>query len=540
MAEPAVVVGMVGGEVFGAAAHRALAEADVILGASRHLARLTPRPEVECVELRGALPPLIELVAARQAAGRRVCVLSSGDPGFFGITRLLAARLGDAVRVLPAPSSVSLAWAAAGMSWDDADVVSAHGRALEAAIPRALRSPKVAILTAPSAPPQAIGAALIGAGCGPRDVIVASRLGEADEQVVRTDLPGLAAGSFDPMSVVLLVAPTVGDGTPSISWGRAESGFARRGGMITKSEVRAVVLGMLALPRAGVLWDVGAGSGSVGVEAATVAPGLRVYAVERVEADAGNIRQNARDAGVAVDVVTGSAPEVLGDLPVPDRVFVGGGGPEVVEACWQRLQPGGRLVATFAVLEHAVAARRLLGEMIQVRIDRAVPIGAAGVRLEPLNPVFVCWGDRPVAAPPEVGDGAPRDRRSADTGRAELAELVVGVGMASAATAAEVEALVDAALMFIGAGRADVVAFATRESFAGDPRLPAGAPVEFVADAELIAASAPTERATGIPAQVAATAAQLVAGRRWGATAMLVPTQRSAHVTVAVCGKDQA
>lgn len=145
-----VVAGMVGGEVFGRAARDAIEHADVIVGSARHLAHVGPGPQVEAVELAGPLDPLIELVATRRATGRRVCVLSSGDPGFFGITRLLSVRLGaDALRVLPAPSSVSLAWAAAGLSWDDADVVSAHGRSLDQAIPAAVRSPKVAILTAP-------------------------------------------------------------------------------------------------------------------------------------------------------------------------------------------------------------------------------------------------------------------------------------------------------------------------------------------------------------------------------------------------------
>jgi precorrin-6Y C5,15-methyltransferase (decarboxylating) len=96
-----------------------------------------------------------------------------------------------------------------------------------------------------------------------------------------------------------------------------------------------------------------------------------------------------------VDVVVGAAPAALAGLPDPDRVFVGGGGPDVLAACWDRLRPAGRLVATFVVLDRALAAFHLLGSMVQVHVDRCVPIGGAGVRLEPLNPVFVCWGDKP-------------------------------------------------------------------------------------------------------------------------------------------------
>lgn len=392
-------VGVIGGEVFGSAARSAIADADVLVGSPRHLAWFdgSRSNATERIELVGSLPDLIHRIAEHTNSGRRVCVLASGDPGFFGITRVLAERFTpQGVQVFPAPSSVSLAWAAIGMTWDDADVVSAHGRPLADAVQHAIRSTKVAVLTSPSNPPESLGKELLAAGCGPRAVAVATRLGESDELVVRTDLDGLADGQFDPMSVVLLVAANAGATSPTVAWGRPESNYAHRAGMITKSEVRSIVLGKLELPRTGVLWDVGAGSGSVGIEAATVAPGLRVYAIERSLDDSPNIETNARLAGVGanVDIVTGNAPTVLADVPNPDRVFVGGGGLDVVNACWQRLEPGGILVATFVVLDRAVAAMQLLGSMIQIHVDRAVQIGGVGMRLEPTNPTFVCWGQR--------------------------------------------------------------------------------------------------------------------------------------------------
>lgn len=388
------VVGVVGGEVFGRVAQAAIDAADVVVGSRRQLAWFPARDGQEHVELAGPLLPLVEHIATTSAGGKRVCVLASGDPGFFGIVRLLSARL-EGIAVHPAPSAVSLAFAAVGTVWDDAVVVSAHGREPGPAVEAALHGAKVAILTAPEAPPESIGARLAAAGCGTRRIVVASRLGEADESIVETDLAGLAAGRFDPMSVVVVMAPPGREEGPALSWGADERGFAHRDGMITKAEVRAIVLAKLDLPRAGVLWDVGAGSGSIGVEAASLAPGVRVCAVERSADDAANVVRNADALGVAVDVVVGEAPGVLDGLPEPDRVIVGGGGPDVLGASWELLRPGGRLVATFAVLEHAMVAHALLGEMIQVRVDRAVPIGSAGTRLDPLNPVFVCWGDKP-------------------------------------------------------------------------------------------------------------------------------------------------
>jgi precorrin-6Y C5,15-methyltransferase (decarboxylating) len=389
------VIGIHGGEVFGPAARRALAEADVVVGSARHRGHVEGRDGRDEVDLSGPLPLVLDRIDAAAGHGRRVAVLSSGDPGFFGIVRLMAERFGpDAIEVHPAPSSVSLAFGRIGLTWDDAVVVSAHGRPLDAAVDAAVRWPKVAVLTAPTQPPELLGRALLAAGCPPRSVAVASRLGEAGERLVRTDLDGLAAGTFDPMSVVVLVEPGVAAGpAPATTWGLGEDHFAHRNGMITKAEVRAIALAKLELPRRGVLWDVGAGSGSVGVEAARLAPGLQVFAIERNPDDAARVGDNARRHGVALSVVASAAPAAFAELPTPDRVFVGGGGLDVLEAAWERLRPGGRLVATHAMVDRAAAAWRLLGDLVEVSVARGVPI-ADGVRLAPENPVFVSWGTR--------------------------------------------------------------------------------------------------------------------------------------------------
>lgn len=388
------IVGMVGGEVFGTAAHQALAAADVLVGSARHLAHTDGAPGTERLELTGPLPALFDAIDEHRHHGRRVCVLASGDPGFFGITRSLTDHLGaTAVRVHPAPSSVALAFATQGWRWDDATVVSAHGRPLEPAMAAIAAAPKAAVLTDRTNPPEAVGAALRRRG-QERDVVVVSRIGEGDESVHRTDVTGLAAGHFDPMSVVLLRAPSHAPATngPTVRWGRNEDAFAHRGGMITKAEVRSVALGKLALNPTGVLWDVGAGSGSVGIEAAALAPRLEVFSIERDALDAQRIAANAAAHGTSIAVVTGHAPYALGDLPDPDRVFIGGGGLEVLDECLHRLRPDGVIVATYVLLDRALAAHARLGNMIQVRVDRCVPLGARGVRMEPLNPVFMCWG----------------------------------------------------------------------------------------------------------------------------------------------------
>ncbi len=405
---PVVVVGLHGGQWFGADALAAVCTADVLVGARRlhdDLDAVLDAPPYdgigplpgERVELFGPLDEVIDLIEARRATGHRVTMLASGDPGFFGIERLLVGRFGVAVEVHPAPSSVALAFARARVHWDDAAVVSAHGRSLERAVPHIVAAPKVAVLVSKSTPPEALGKALLAAGADHRHAVVCSRLGQPDEQVTRTDLEGLADGTFDPLSVVVLTSEAQPMAVNAIvAWGRPTSAYRHRAGMITKPEVRAAALSKLDLFGAAVLWDVGASSGSVGIEAARLAPGCRVYAIERNPDDCERIRANA--SRVTVSVVEGSAPDAFADLPDPDRVFVGGGGIDVFRAAHTRLRASGVIVGTFATLDTALAAVDHLGptgDLAQVSVSRGVRIGPADqLRLEADNPVFIVWGIR--------------------------------------------------------------------------------------------------------------------------------------------------
>jgi precorrin-6Y C5,15-methyltransferase (decarboxylating) len=387
------LVGLHGGAWFGAAAWRALQSATVLVGAPRHLAALPPDLTAERVALAGPVDRVLDDVVRRRDLGEKVCVVVSGDPGFFGLARLARARLQPAGLIVhPAPSAVALACGRVGLPWDDAVVVSAHGRPLAPAVEAVGGDPKVAVLCSPENPPQALGRALVAAGCGARDVVVAARLGEPGEVVWTGDVDGLAAGLFDGLSVVICVAPgPAPSGGPTWVWGRPDECYLHRRGLITKAEVRAVALGKLRLPAAGVLWDVGAGSGSVAAECARLAPGLRVFAIERRADGVDQLRANL--SGTAAVVVHGEAPGALTALPDPDRAFVGGGGLDVLEGVLARLRPGGTVVATYAALDRAAAAAARLGHLVQVAVSRGVPVGEAGViRLAAENPVFVCWG----------------------------------------------------------------------------------------------------------------------------------------------------
>jgi precorrin-6B C5,15-methyltransferase / cobalt-precorrin-6B C5,C15-methyltransferase len=356
-------------------------DADLYVGGRRHLEGLGGRHLV----IGADLAPVLDGIAGEPG---RVCVLASGDPGFFGIVRALGERFGsEGLDVRPAPSSVSLAFARLGLPWDDAVVVSAHGRPLRAAARRAAPAAKAAVLTSPDTPPEALGKELLVLGARHTRAVVCSRLGTPEESVSDVDLAGLAAGTWDPVSVVLLLGAA--ETAPVLAWGAPEHEFAHRNGMITKAEVRAVALGKLSLPPAGVLWDVGAGSGSVAVECARLSPGLRVIAVDR---DVERVRANSLTHGVRVQTVEGEAPAVLHGLPDPDRAFVGGGGLDVLDAVLARLVPGGRAVAVFAALDRAAAAAQRLGHLVQVAVSRGAVLPDGGFRLAAENPVFIAWG----------------------------------------------------------------------------------------------------------------------------------------------------
>jgi precorrin-6Y C5,15-methyltransferase (decarboxylating) len=323
-------------------------------------------------------------------------VLASGDPGFFGIVRALR-RAGIDVEVLPAPSSVAVAFARLGLPWDDALVVTAHGRALAPAVNACRAYPKVAVLTGPGTGPAELGAALHDV---PRRLVVAERLGAADERLTETTPAGAARRGWCDPNVVLVL----GDATPGEAgwiagrppgpdgWALPDDGFDHR--MITRAEVRALVLARLG-PRLGdLVWDVGAGSGSVAVECARF--GAAVIAVERDPAAATTIRANAARHGVELAVLAGAAPVCLAELPDPDSVFVGGGGLDVLDACAARHPV--RLVAAYAAVERVGPALAALGSAgyladgVQVQANRLAALPDGSHRLAATNPVYIVSG----------------------------------------------------------------------------------------------------------------------------------------------------
>ncbi|MGW0814980.1 precorrin-6y C5,15-methyltransferase (decarboxylating) subunit CbiE [Streptomyces viridiviolaceus] len=386
-----------------------LAGAELVVGGRRHLDAVRLPGTAERVVL-GPLAPALDTVAEYVAKERQVVVLASGDPGFFGIVRALAERFGpERLDVRPGVSSVAAAFARVGLPWDDAVVASAHGRELRTAVNVCRAHPKVAVLTGPGAGPAELGAAL---RADPRILVVASGLGSARERVERVTPAEAAARDWGTaVSVVLCLDETralgpvravAGPLVGPAGWALDEAAFAHRDSMITKFEVRALALARLG-PRPGdLVWDVGAGSGSVGVECARL--GAAVTAVEKTRDGVERIRANAAAHGVDVRVVHGAAPTVLSDLDDPDAVFVGGGGrelPAVVTACARRARRS--VVVAMAALDRVPAARAaLLGAGLEcdgvlLQSSRLAPLPGDVTRLAATNPVFLLWGVRPAA-----------------------------------------------------------------------------------------------------------------------------------------------
>lgn len=414
---------------------RLVAEAEVLAGGERHLAFFPEHP-AERVVIRANLAEVAERLAG--CLERRTVVLASGDPNFYGIARYLLSRIPrDRVEIIPNVSAMQLAFARVKLPWDDAALGSVHGRPIGDVVELVRRNDKVGLFTGGRHGPAEVARALLAHGIADRRAYVCEDLGTPRERVTAMDLARLAEAECSPLNVLILVregrdgAGREGDGGPEGS-GRPEGGgepvlgipddsFLQRRprrGLITKAEVRAVSLAKLALRPGMVLWDVGAGTGSVGIEAARLVPGSRVYAIEKEEADAENLRRNAaRFAPGRVTAVHGMAPEGLDAFPDPDAVFIGGTGGRmeaILDVVRRRLRPGGRVVLNLATLEHLAAADAILRRfgwerevvMVQVARSRALAAGREVLtRLESLDPVFILSAWPPQAGRAGEGDG---------------------------------------------------------------------------------------------------------------------------------------
>jgi precorrin-6B C5,15-methyltransferase / cobalt-precorrin-6B C5,C15-methyltransferase len=356
-----------------------IGDAEIVFGGKRHLA-------LAAALIRGAARPwpspfdraVDEVLVQR---GRPVCVLASGDPFVYGVGAVLARHIDPPeMLAVPAPSAFSLAAARLGWALPEIAQVSLHGRAFDLVRPHLQPERRVLALTSGSAGPAEIARLLSDSGFGMSSVIVMEALGGKRERIRVATAAKFDLSEIDDLNVVAIdVKAQPGARVIARAPGLADALF-EHDGQITKREIRAITLSSLAPRRGELLWDVGSGSGSVAIEWMLADPSLRAIAIERRPGRAARIRRNAAAFGVpGLEVVEGEAPEVLGSLPEPGAIFIGGGARGVLEAAASMLRPGGRLVVNAVTLEtEALLLAQydaLGGELMRAAIARADAVG---------------------------------------------------------------------------------------------------------------------------------------------------------------------
>ena len=369
---------------------------EVLVGGERLLA-FFPNYQGEKVVIKGGLPALVERL---QNETRPTVVLASGDPLFYGIGSYLSSKIN--IEVYPYISAIQLAFAKMGESWQDAYVVSVHGRSMKGLAQRIDGKAKVALLTDAENSPNQIAEYLLSFGMTEYRAFVAENLQGENEQTGWYELEEMVGLEFSPLNVVIL--KKVSDG-PSWPLGIEDEEFSQRKpdkGLITKKEIRVLSLYALQLKKNSTVWDVGTCTGSMAIEAARLAPEGQVFAIEKNEPDLENCFLNQRKFRTDLTAIHGKAPQGLETFPDPDAIFIGGTGGEMVDliqTCCQRLKEGGRIVLNAATIENLYRANEAFAQagfqtsIMHAQISRSKPILSMN-RFVPLNPIYIITAQR--------------------------------------------------------------------------------------------------------------------------------------------------
>ncbi|HEY0147122.1 MAG TPA: precorrin-6y C5,15-methyltransferase (decarboxylating) subunit CbiE [Methylovirgula sp.] len=360
------------------AARRLLSQADFIVGGARHLAFLG---ETKAKTLPWPTPFERGIDEIKARRGTPVCVLASGEPFYYGVGATLATHVcADEMICLPAPSSLSLAAARLGWPLQDCDVVSLHGRAFERIIPHLRPNARLLILSWAASTPEKLAYLLVARGLGGSRFIVLEALGGPNEHIQES-----TAGAFKPREIATLnlvaieIVAAEGSAFIPLTPGLPDAWF-ESDGQLTKREIRAVTLSALAPWPGALLWDIGAGSGSIGIEWMLAHPRNRAVAIEVREDRAARITRNAAALGVPdLEILTGNALALMQNLPPPDAIFVGGGGGAMIDAAWTYLVTRRRFVANAVTIEtqsHLAACHAQYGgELVSLSVAHPQIVG---------------------------------------------------------------------------------------------------------------------------------------------------------------------
>lgn len=356
-------------------------QAEVIFGGDRHLAMLSPNDQRQKIAWTSPLSTSIADIIQRR--GQLICVLASGDPMFYGIGVTLTRQIPiDEITIIPAPSTSSLTCGRLGWSLTEVETLSLCGRPVSLLQSYIYPGAKLLILSEGKDTPTIVAEILTNRGYGDSKIIVLERMGGIDERIVK----GVAAtwnqteiAPLNAIAVECIAAPGV---IPLARVPGLPDHAYHHDGQLTKREVRAVTLSTLAPNPEELLWDVGAGCGSIGIEWMRTHPRCRAMAIEQNASRIKYIADNAAALGTPhLQIITGKAPQILKDLPPPDAIFIGGGvtAEGLFDICWQALRPGGRLVANVVTVEGEQTLfqwhEKVGGNLTRIAIQRAEPIG---------------------------------------------------------------------------------------------------------------------------------------------------------------------
>jgi precorrin-6B C5,15-methyltransferase / cobalt-precorrin-6B C5,C15-methyltransferase len=338
---------------------------------------------------------------------KRIVILASGDPNFFGIARYLVSKLGkNAIEIIPSISSMQIAFARIKESWDDAVFLSVHSRPIGKIIETVSANNKICLLTDEKNNPIEIARILRQSGITNRRVYVCQDLGSDKEKIIRTNLLNVENSKYSPLNIMIIIRDDNKYTMGHPVFGLSDDYFKRRNAnksLITKLEIRAVSLARLSLNEESTIWDIGAGTGAVSIEAASLSRKGQVIAIEKNEADVRVIKENIRRSGKHnIKVIHSTAPDGLENIPDPTAVFIGGSGGNldgILKLVSKRLKNGGRVVINIATIDRLQAACNELkingfsSDVTLLNVARSKAVLDL-TRFESLNPVFVITGYR--------------------------------------------------------------------------------------------------------------------------------------------------
>lgn len=381
-------------------------KADLLVGSERHLSYLNqyPQPKLFLTDFKEIISQLRLALTAKKA----IAIIVSGDPLFFGLGRLLLNEFNpEQLTFHPHLTSVQLAFSRVKMPWQDAELISIHGRSLEQltlALQRGVR--KIALLTDPQHNPRVIAQHLKVALPNRYDLWICENLEGSQEKITKISANEIdtflteSVREFSPLNVVILIRqdhPVTVNNLPLL--GIPDEVFSRfddRPGLMTKKEIRALIIAELDLQPQQIIWDIGAGTGSVALEIARLSPSSHVYAIEKTAMGISLIEQNLQRLSVNnLTPIYGEAPAILADLPNPDRIFIGGSGGNlttILDQCHRQIKPQGKIAIALATIEHLQLAIAWFKQqqwdyhLLQIQLSRSVAV-AELTRFSPLNPV---------------------------------------------------------------------------------------------------------------------------------------------------------